>query len=260
MGTGWLTDQVLAPAGPLRPLLEDAGAQALPELRDAIKQACTHDNPWSETLILLARTQALPPGRVLSCPLPHGPEAAPIARKAARRQLEAWRVDDETAFTTELIVSELVGNATRYGTPPLHLRLILDRMLTCEVSDGAPSAPHVQHARTVDESGRGLFIIANLAEQWGHPLHLRRKDRLGGAAGPDHPNVRLTRTQPRWSDRPDISRMVGRRHSGIAHRRAQLGGSGKVSGQVTRCRAPADSGVRCVVDSLCPLVESNLAA
>lgn len=76
-------------------------------------------------------------------------------------------MDEETAYTTELIVSELVGNAVRYGTPPLQLRLIFERMLTCEVSDSATSAPQVKHARTIDETGRGLFIIASLADQWG---------------------------------------------------------------------------------------------
>jgi hypothetical protein len=40
-------------------------------------------------------------------------------------------------------------------------------MLTCEVSDTAASAPQVKHARTIDETGRGLFIIASVAEQWG---------------------------------------------------------------------------------------------
>lgn len=70
-------------------------------------------------------------------------------------RLDAWGVDEETAFTTELIVSELVGNAVRYGTPPLQLRLIFERMLTCEVSDTATSAPQVKHARTIDETGRG---------------------------------------------------------------------------------------------------------
>ncbi|MGW3673200.1 ATP-binding protein, partial [Streptomyces sp. NPDC005056] len=29
------------------------------------------------------------------------------------------------------------------------------------------SAPQVKHARTIDETGRGLFIIASLADQWG---------------------------------------------------------------------------------------------
>jgi anti-sigma regulatory factor (Ser/Thr protein kinase) len=107
------------------------------------------------------------PLRPLTCSLPADPKAAPIARAAARRQLKVWGMDEETAFTNELIVSELVGNAVRYGTPPLQLRLILDRMLTCEVSDTATSAPLIKHARTVDETGRGLFIVASLADQWG---------------------------------------------------------------------------------------------
>ncbi|MEU9160751.1 ATP-binding protein [Streptomyces sp. NPDC048424] len=114
-----------------------------------------------------ARTKSLPPERILTCDLPAEPEAAPIARSAVRRQLDVWGVDEETAYTTQLIVSELVGNAVRYGSPPLRLRLIHERMLTCEVSDSATSSPHVKHARTVDETGRGLFIIASLAEQWG---------------------------------------------------------------------------------------------
>ncbi|MFD1277209.1 ATP-binding protein [Streptomyces kaempferi] len=125
--------------------------------------------------MLLARTKALPHDRVLTRDLPAHPEAAPIARAAARRQLEAWDVDEETAFTTELIVSELVGNAVRYGAPPLQLRLIFERMLTCEVSDTATSSPQVKHARTVDETGRGLFIIASLADQWGTHYRTRGK-------------------------------------------------------------------------------------
>ncbi|MYV55636.1 SpoIIE family protein phosphatase [Streptomyces sp. SID3212] len=169
IGTAALADDVLAPTGPEGPLLEAAATTALPEVCDDLASALTTGlRPRTgEALMLLARTKALPQDRVLTRDLPADPEAAPIARAAARRQLDAWGVDEETAFTTELVVSELVGNAIRYGAPPLRLRLIRERMLTCEVSDGAGSAPHVKHARTVDETGRGLFIIANLAEQWG---------------------------------------------------------------------------------------------
>ncbi|MFF7580048.1 SpoIIE family protein phosphatase [Streptomyces sp. NBC_01707] len=167
MGTAALADEVLAPSGPLRPLLDGAGTRPLPDLRDDIAHALPAGNRAGETLMMLARTKALPKDRVLTLDLPAGSEAAPIARAAARRQLEAWGVDEETAYTTELIVSELVGNAVRYGTPPLQLRLIFERMLTCEVSDRATSAPQVKHARTIDETGRGLFIIASLADQWG---------------------------------------------------------------------------------------------
>ncbi|WP_326793741.1 SpoIIE family protein phosphatase (plasmid) [Streptomyces sp. NBC_00841] len=167
MGTAALADEVLAPSGPLRPLLDGAGTRPLPDLRDDIAHALADGNRTGETLMLLARTKALPKDRVLTLSLPADPEAAPIARAAARHQLDVWGVDEETAYTTELIVSELVGNAVRYGAPPLQLRLIFERMLTCEVSDNATSAPQVKHARTIDETGRGLFIIASLADQWG---------------------------------------------------------------------------------------------
>ncbi|MFE7393355.1 SpoIIE family protein phosphatase [Streptomyces sp. NPDC057582] len=167
MGTAALADEVLVPSGPLRPLLDGAGTRPLPDLRDDIAHALADGNRTGETLMLLARTKALPKDRVLTLSLPADPEAAPIARAAARHQLDVWGVDEETAYTTELIVSELVGNAVRYGAPPLQLRLIFERMLTCEVSDNATSAPQVKHARTIDETGRGLFIIASLADQWG---------------------------------------------------------------------------------------------
>ncbi|MQY37518.1 hypothetical protein SRB17_55220 [Streptomyces sp. RB17] len=167
MGTAALACEVLAPSGPLRPLLDNCTTRRLPDLSNDIANALTDGQRTGEKLMLFARTKALPRDRVLTLPLPAGPEAAPIARAAARRRLEVWGVDEETAFTNELIVSELVGNAVRYGAPPLQLRLILDRRLCCEVSDGAASAPHVKHARTVDETGRGLFIIASLAAQWG---------------------------------------------------------------------------------------------
>ncbi|MGV9243096.1 SpoIIE family protein phosphatase [Streptomyces sp. NPDC003710] len=165
MGTVALAQEVLS--GPLRPLLDSGTTRPLPELCDEIADALTNGRHAEEMLMLLARTKALPPERVRALSLPANPKAAPIARAAARQQLEAWGIDEETAFTNELIVSELVGNAVRYGAPPLQLRLILDRTLTSEVSDAATSAPHVKHARTVDETGRGLFIVATLAAQWG---------------------------------------------------------------------------------------------
>jgi GAF domain-containing protein/anti-sigma regulatory factor (Ser/Thr protein kinase) len=167
VGTNALAHEVLAASAPLRPLLDGAGARPLPSVRDGIAGALTEGRRTGERLILLARTKALPTGQVLTRTLPAGPEAAPMARQAARRRLKDWGVDAETAYTTELIVSELVGNAVRYGSPPVQLRLIHDRTLTCEVGDATASAPRVKHARTIDETGRGLFIIASLADQWG---------------------------------------------------------------------------------------------
>jgi anti-sigma regulatory factor (Ser/Thr protein kinase) len=138
----------------------------------------------------LARTEALPADQVLATTLPAGPEAVPTARQVTRHRLKFWGVDEETARTTELIVSELVGNAVRHGTPPVRLRLIRDRMLTCEVGDAAAGAPHVGQAGSVDETGRGMFIVASLADQWGTRHETRGKivwtrQSLRGRHGPD---------------------------------------------------------------------------
>lgn len=74
---------------------------------------------------------------------------------------------DDAAFATELIVSELVTNAVRYGDDPVVLRLIRDSALICEVSDGSSTAPHLRRARVFDEGGRGLLLVAQMAERWG---------------------------------------------------------------------------------------------
>ncbi|MGW6828434.1 sodium/proline symporter PutP [Streptomyces massasporeus] len=122
--------------------------------------------PSDDVALLLARTRALDPDQVVSWNLPRDPAAVAHARGLVGEQLEAWALPD-LAFTTELIVSELVTNAIRHATGPVGLRLIRDRALMCEVSDGASTSPRLRHARTTDEGGRGLLIVAQLAQRWG---------------------------------------------------------------------------------------------
>ncbi|MFG2961467.1 ATP-binding protein [Streptomyces sp. NPDC048291] len=73
----------------------------------------------------------------------------------------------DIVFTTELVVSELITNAIRYGKPPIQLRLIRGTTLICEVSDGSGTAPHLRRARVFDEGGRGLLLVARLTQRWG---------------------------------------------------------------------------------------------
>ncbi|MFJ3203097.1 SpoIIE family protein phosphatase [Streptomyces sp. NPDC086989] len=131
---------------------------------DADAGADEADGP---TALLLARTHAFPADRVALWELPDAPTAAAAARRLVREQLLEWNVAQETVFETEVIVSELVTNGVRYGKPPLELRVINDRVLTCEVRDSSPSAPRLRHASVADEGGRGLFIVAQLARAWG---------------------------------------------------------------------------------------------
>ncbi|WP_229859682.1 ATP-binding protein, partial [Streptomyces anandii] len=68
---------------------------------------------------------------------------------------------------TELIVTELLSNAIRHATGPIHLRLLRDKTLVCEVSDASNTSPHLRQAAGTDEGGRGLFLVAQLAQRWG---------------------------------------------------------------------------------------------
>ncbi|MFD5745606.1 ATP-binding protein [Streptomyces massasporeus] len=74
---------------------------------------------------------------------------------------------DHLVFTTELIVSELVTNAIRYGGAPVGLRLIRDQRLICEVSDPSQTQRHLRRARWTDVGGRGLVLVAQLTHRWG---------------------------------------------------------------------------------------------
>ncbi|MEU1492471.1 SpoIIE family protein phosphatase [Streptomyces sp. NPDC005775] len=139
----------------------------LRELCDAIVYNLPAGTHPDGAALLLARTGVVPPDRVATWELAHDRTTPAIARTLVRDRLEGWDLDEATIEATELIVSELITNAVRYGTPPLHLRLLLDRTLTCEVHDTSPVAPHLRHARTVDEGGRGLFIVSQLATHWG---------------------------------------------------------------------------------------------
>ncbi|WP_392875110.1 SpoIIE family protein phosphatase [Streptomyces sp. LN499] len=138
----------------------------LQDMCDALMNSLLPENPVDDALLLLARTRSLGPDQVASWTLPHEPESAAAARRLVAGQLTDWNLDDLT-FSTELIASELVTNAVRYSEGPAELRLINDRALICEVSDNSNTAPQLRHAEDDDEGGRGLYLVAQLAQHWG---------------------------------------------------------------------------------------------
>ncbi|MFF1448404.1 SpoIIE family protein phosphatase [Streptomyces sp. NPDC058274] len=120
-----------------------------------------------DVALLLARTHELPSSQVVIWDVPADPSRVAPLRKRAVEQLDAWGLS-EAGFTTELVVSELVTNAIRYGEHPIRLRLIHDEAtLICEVSDSSHTAPHLRRAKTFDEGGRGLLLVAQLTQRWG---------------------------------------------------------------------------------------------
>ncbi|MGP3989111.1 SpoIIE family protein phosphatase [Streptomyces sp. 3N207] len=141
-------------------------AGTLEETCDQVLSSVLSGRPADDIVLMLARTSALDADKVRTWELAQHPSAVAQARKMAADQLATWGLT-EAAFATELIVSELVTNALRYGTAPVTLRLIHDSTLICEVSDGSSTAPHLRRARVLDEGGRGLLLVAQLSECWG---------------------------------------------------------------------------------------------
>ncbi|MGW5348358.1 SpoIIE family protein phosphatase [Streptomyces sp. HUAS TT3] len=119
-----------------------------------------------DVALLVARTSVLPADRIAEWEVPFEPSAVATLRAVAVEKLEEWGLS-ELSFSTELVLSELITNAIRHGAEPVRVRLLRDRMLTCEVFDGSSSSPRLHYATTTDEGGRGLFLVAQLSRRWG---------------------------------------------------------------------------------------------
>ncbi|MEU9878290.1 SpoIIE family protein phosphatase [Streptomyces phaeochromogenes] len=116
--------------------------------------------------LLMARVQGLPAESVGDWTLPREPRSVGRAREYARGQLLSWDLEP-LVDTAELLVSELVTNALRYGEGEIRLRLLLDRTLVCEVWDAGLVQPRRRRARDTDEGGRGLQLVGLLSDAWG---------------------------------------------------------------------------------------------
>ncbi|MET9857470.1 SpoIIE family protein phosphatase [Streptomyces sp. NPDC006450] len=142
-------------------------ASTLDTVCDRVLTALLTHRPDDDVALLVARTRGLHTDKVAVWDLPSDPSFVGQARRNATDQLTAWGLD-EAAFVTELVVSELVTNAIRYGESPVQLRLIHEGAhLICEVSDSSGTAPHMRRARIFDEGGRGLLLVAQLTQRWG---------------------------------------------------------------------------------------------
>jgi anti-sigma regulatory factor (Ser/Thr protein kinase) len=122
-------------------------------------------------------------------PVPHPTAAGPtftqllsatrrgarLARLLAVAELGSWDVPPAVAERVEHIVAELAANAVFHGRVPgrdFRLTLALDaktRTLRIEVTDARGGRPPAVAARPAgdDESGRGLLLVAALADRWG---------------------------------------------------------------------------------------------
>lgn len=131
-----------------------------------------------DATLLVAALDRFPQERAASWVLTSRPTVAAQAREMVRRQLGQWADSEErfagaenlgdAADVVELLVSELVTNALRYGRGPIGLRLLLgEESLVCEVADELEAAPRLRTVDHGDEGGRGLHLVDQLSTRWG---------------------------------------------------------------------------------------------
>jgi anti-sigma regulatory factor (Ser/Thr protein kinase) len=106
-----------------------------------------------------------------TCDFACDPDAPAQARGWSVEQIEALLprdvavpiIDDAT-----LVVSELITNALRAGCHLATLELaVAAGALRVSVVDDAPGEPHIVYARPQDINGRGLWLVAAIARDWG---------------------------------------------------------------------------------------------
>ncbi|MEU6732780.1 ATP-binding protein [Streptomyces physcomitrii] len=121
-----------------------------------------------DSLVEQDRSRSGSPVRGFDVSFPSLESRVADARRLAESYLRLWDLSplvDEVV----LVVSELVTNAVRYGNGrPVELRVyVSDGALVIEVRDGSPLPARLRLVDEEAESGRGLFLVAALAREWG---------------------------------------------------------------------------------------------
>jgi PAS domain S-box-containing protein len=119
-----------------------------------------------DVTLLLARIPRTPV--VTACAdLTADPISVGQGRRFLRQTLDGWNRPD-LVDTAGLLASELLTNAVRHASGPLHLRLRLDgQELSVEVRDTSPNVPQARRTGLDQECGRGLLLVQSLATAWG---------------------------------------------------------------------------------------------
>ena len=139
------------------------------------------DRPVTGSVAEAEATASPVPLRALDAVLPPGATAASAGRAHARAfARECDRFSAQTAETAELLVSELVTNASQAacrtvpGPPGFWRQPAVQLSLRCfpgelliEVIDYSPGLPVLTSPDRESEHGRGLQLIESLSREWG---------------------------------------------------------------------------------------------
>jgi anti-sigma regulatory factor (Ser/Thr protein kinase) len=97
-----------------------------------------------------------------------GPAAVPAARRQVQAAIGTWGIPVDPADVA-LLTSELVTNAVRHAPGP-EVTLVITRsrgQVRVDVHDTSRALPEAADVPADAESGRGLHLVAALADEWG---------------------------------------------------------------------------------------------
>jgi PAS domain S-box-containing protein len=142
--------------GPVAGVPEQLVAEMLPE------------GPDDDVALLIARADPPTEDAGLATRLESIGEAVAEARHLVTSYLAERGIPSALVADAALVTSELVTNAVRYGRPPIDLRTRIEaHEVLIEVRDREVYQPRKLRPGEDDEHGRGLQIVAALADRWG---------------------------------------------------------------------------------------------
>jgi anti-sigma regulatory factor (Ser/Thr protein kinase) len=106
-------------------------------------------------------------------------EAARAARSYVTDVLREWALPADLIDTARLLTSELANNAITHGQGQGSTFILEVRSFGCclsvDVADHSPSVPVLRSPEGDTENGRGLLLIAQVADSWGYYFSGARK-------------------------------------------------------------------------------------
>lgn len=102
--------------------------------------------------------------------IPPSPAAAQVSRHWILPIAAAMGANTSALSVIELLVSEIVTNAVKYGHVHDTIDVAVQRsgdLITVTVRDNNPSAPQVRNTGPLEPGGRGMHLVTHLAHTWG---------------------------------------------------------------------------------------------
>lgn len=147
-----------------------AGPADLEQLADAVMTRRTEVGTDDDVALLLLRVpeDVDARSRTVLVEVPRERALMFDVRSQVRVAMRSWMLLDEVVDTATVVASELATNALVHGHGRVELRLRLTRdRLVLESVDSNQHMPRRRRPDDEDEGGRGLHLVAELADRWG---------------------------------------------------------------------------------------------